>query len=481
MSDNRGFPSPSLQGEGNLTCASEYDKGKEECMEGQYLIRSDDLWGWKDLKSYTVFQQNSAKGYDVSPDGMSILELCNGKRTTGDVVKELQQTRQLNEEDIDGVRQFVRKLVDMDFLCYRSEPLQDERRMTIVGRNGTFQPVLAHVELCDACNLRCDYCYRDAGPEKHCFLDQPIAFFSEMYERGLRIIELTGGEPLMHPQIIDILEFTCGRFARVALLTNGILLSGKILDILEKYQERCALQVSVPSIRRERFVRITGKDLWPRLHQNLLTLKKRNIRFRFGMVMHGDELLDEMHEAAHLARSLGALQFVFSPYVRLGRARNSSMSLETMFLIQGRLRELQKEFPARFLGIVESPITNKMLGYNCGAGSRCVTFAPTKHLRPCPLFPPDEFSGNALRDRALRERLSQVIKPSPDICGQCRFLSFCNGCYLRGWIQYQEMQCEWGKSQHIDEIFTALRASRGQCAREPVSSAVTTWQRNVCT
>jgi hypothetical protein len=90
------------------------------------------------------------------------------------------------------------------------------------------------------------------------------------------------------------------------------------------------------------------------------------------------------------------------------------------------------------------------------------------------MFPADEFSGHALRDDALRDKIYSLVAPHQKVCGDCQFLPYCMGCYLRGYIKYQETQCAWGKSQNIDEIFAALRSDGEKvtdvCSKEAVAT-----------
>lgn len=89
---------------------------------------------------------------------------------------------------------------------------------------------------------------------------------------------------------------------------------------------------------------------------------------------------------------------------------------------------------------------------NCGAGSRSIVFDPEGKVRPCAMFP-EEFSGTVLFKPDVRSKITEIISPRKSICGDCEFLNYCAGCFLRGWVK-----CKWGHSQKVEEVFRWLKS-----------------------
>ena len=93
---------------------------------------------------------------------------------------------------------------------------------------------VAILELTDLCNLRCEGCYR-SGIDGHKSLEQlkkEVILLKKA--RNIDSINLAGGEPLMHPQLIEIIEFIRGMGIKPSLITNGELLTKKKLLSLKK-------------------------------------------------------------------------------------------------------------------------------------------------------------------------------------------------------------------------------------------------------
>lgn len=93
-------------------------------------------------------------------------------------------------------------------------------------------PLLMQVELTEACNLRCKFCYNSQQPRynKHIF-----EMLEKLANQGVMQVNLTGGEPLAHPQFFEILEKACSLFPNVVILSNGSLMNEKALDIIHHY------------------------------------------------------------------------------------------------------------------------------------------------------------------------------------------------------------------------------------------------------
>jgi diadenosine tetraphosphatase ApaH/serine/threonine PP2A family protein phosphatase/uncharacterized Fe-S cluster-containing radical SAM superfamily protein len=84
------------------------------------------------------------------------------------------------------------------------------------------------------CNLACDYCAVASSPRARPRSLRPETFrtlVDEAVGEGFTEIYLTGGEPFLHPELVDLLSYATTRLPTV-LLTNAMLLRGQRLDRL---------------------------------------------------------------------------------------------------------------------------------------------------------------------------------------------------------------------------------------------------------
>ncbi len=87
------------------------------------------------------------------------------------------------------------------------------------------------IELSRACNLRCVYCYADAGERLADELTyaEILDAVTQARELGVRrIIVLGGGEPLLYPRCAELIRWLAGQGLGVDLFTNGALLTPEL-------------------------------------------------------------------------------------------------------------------------------------------------------------------------------------------------------------------------------------------------------------
>lgn len=96
-------------------------------------------------------------------------------------------------------------------------------------QNGTRKLNTIYFYLTEGCNLRCRHCYIAPAyePAGTTGATLPLSVFdsiiAEARPLGLNSVKLTGGEPLMHPQISEILDCIRASDLRLIVETNGVL------------------------------------------------------------------------------------------------------------------------------------------------------------------------------------------------------------------------------------------------------------------
>jgi pyruvate-formate lyase-activating enzyme len=94
---------------------------------------------------------------------------------------------------------------------------------------------ISWLEPTSQCNLSCDGCYRENLTESHKPLDvvrNEIDTFVRL--RNADGISIAGGDPLMHPQIVEIVRDVAARKIKPIINTNGLLLTRELLHELKK-------------------------------------------------------------------------------------------------------------------------------------------------------------------------------------------------------------------------------------------------------
>ena len=130
----------------------------------------------------------------------------------------------------------------------------------------TRAPDYARISVTERCDFRCLYCIGGAGdtatPQEACDLpfEHFAAFIRAALACGIAKFRLTGGEPLLHERIIDMVALLAERLEPrlLGLTTNGSHLTGLAGELYSAGLR--TVNISLPSLRRETFSRVTGRD-----------------------------------------------------------------------------------------------------------------------------------------------------------------------------------------------------------------------------
>jgi 7,8-dihydro-6-hydroxymethylpterin dimethyltransferase len=127
---------------------------------------------------------------------------------------------------------------------------------------------LSIVEITDHCNLRCPICYADSGPHRPGFreLEQVERMFDAIVanEGEPDVVQISGGEPTLHPQLFAILDAARRRPIRHLMLnTNGIRIANEpgFAERLAEYAPGFEVYLQWDSLRAEALKALRGVDL----------------------------------------------------------------------------------------------------------------------------------------------------------------------------------------------------------------------------
>ncbi len=127
------------------------------------------------------------------------------------------------KRDIRGAREVVRSLISTD------------------------HPLLAHIIPMRRCNLACEYCNEYDDFSKPVPLDEMFARVDKLAALGTSVITISGGEPLLHPELDDIIARIRAKGMIAGMITNGYLLVADRIQRLNRAGLEW-LQISIDNI-----------------------------------------------------------------------------------------------------------------------------------------------------------------------------------------------------------------------------------------
>ena len=144
---------------------------------------------------------------------------------------------------------------------------------------GNIHPVIAYLKITNECNMSCSYCV-----EQHMLINNDMGFeewkraADIAYMLGNRQISLVGGEPLLSPYALDLVDYMSARDTFVSISTNGHCLNEELLHALDD-AGLDGLNFSIDTLENDGQPKF-GKNLTPDLKYTLKYIVDTNFRFR---------------------------------------------------------------------------------------------------------------------------------------------------------------------------------------------------------
>jgi len=282
------------------------------------------------------------------------------------------------------------------------------------------------ISITDRCNLRCRYCTETFLPSiRHDDIlryEEVIRFTRIAASLGVRKVRLTGGEPLRRKSLPFLLREidALGMIEDISLTTNGVDLAQYVEELKEAGLRR--VNISLDTLKRERFSYITGVDAFDRVMKSIEKAKDAGLDpVKINTVIIKDFNDDEILAFADFAARWD-VEVRFIEFMPFGDEAlwNSSKVLDSTY-VEGIIRrefELEPSIslhrgPAKMFllngGRGQVGFISPMSSHICHECNRLRLTADGK-LKPC-LFSDAEYDVKALlRGNAGDDEIGALIK-----------------------------------------------------------------------
>ena len=239
-----------------------------------------------------------------------------------------------------------------------------EWKMIAKGVASTDHPVLAHIIPTRRCNLSCTYCNEYDDFSKPVPVETMKRRVDELARLGTSIVTFSGGEPLLHPELDDIIAHVRTYPIIAGLITNGYLLTA---DRIKKLNRAGLdhLQISVDNVMPDDVSKKSLKVLDKKLQ---LLAEHADFHVNINSVVGGG--IHNPHDALVVGRR--AVQLGFTSTIGIihdgdGQLKPLSENEREVFL---KMKDLEKHHYARFNWFQNNIANGKPNDWRCRAGAR---------------------------------------------------------------------------------------------------------------
>ena len=247
--------------------------------------------------------------------------------------------------------------------------------MIVKGLVSTRHPLLAHIIPIRRCNLSCTYCNEFDDFSKPVPIEEMCKRIDRLGAMGTSIVTISGGEPLLHPELDDVIRRIRKNGIIAGLITNGYLLVAERIERLNRAGLEY-LQISIDNVQPDD---VSKKSLKV-LDQKLQLLAKHaefhvNINSVLGSgIVNPEDALAVAHRAVELGftSTVGILhdgngqlqplgrreQEIFEEIMALGKRSFTRVNQFQHNIAAGRENEWRCRAGSRYLYICENGLVH---------------------------------------------------------------------------------------------------------------------------
>lgn len=247
----------------------------------------------------------------------------------------------------------------------------------------------------NACNMYCDHCYRDAGckAEDELSTQEAKTLLDQIAKAGFKIMIFSGGEPLLRPDILELVRHATARDLRSVFGTNGTLISKETAQAL-KAAGAMGMGISLDSLDREKHDAFRKfPNAWEGAVRGMRNCRKAGLPFQMHTTVM-DWNQDELEAMTDFAVAEGAVAHHFFFLVPTGRAATiEAESLRARAYEETLTRILQKQQSVdielkptcapQFMRIAAQMGLKLRFSRGCLAGTSYCIISPTGKVQPC--------------------------------------------------------------------------------------------------
>lgn len=357
------------------------------------------------------------------------------------------------------IEEYINKLIMLGFLQVDEEEgekkkSEDELNKEVEIKYSKKEPFVLKqlwLQVTNQCNLNCPYCYARSSKKKseieELSINEIKSVLSEAHQLGLEKIVITGGEPLLRSDIINILEVS-KQYGKVQLLTNGTI-NSKMEDWWAEVIKYCdIIQFSIDGSSPIDNGITRGEDSFEKTMSSIETIKKLGFKNIVFAMTPSPKNMGNIKKMAQFAMDNGARRLHVNYYIPIGRANEfSNFDLKEFYrqvdeaysYLKGKYLEAKKQgnrldFSIDVSGDQANGVFSKEKKYGCGIGKSLLSIDSVGKVFFCAALHDLSLMLGDIRVKNLSTILENIINDFEPLevdnlqdCKKCEVRYFCGG------------------------------------------------------
>jgi radical SAM protein with 4Fe4S-binding SPASM domain len=313
-----------------------------------------------------------------------------------------------------------------------------------------FVPLVMSWNVTRECNLKCSHCYINAAEKKlenELTTEEGKRLIDQISEVSSPLLILSGGEPLLRPDVYELIRYGSKKGLKMGLGSNGSLIDQKAAKQLKDAgiaTVSISLDSHIPS-QHDDFRGVAGS--WEKAVEAIKALRENNVLVQVNTTLT-QQNYGQIDDIMYLAESIGVENFHLFFLVPTGRGtkiadispqKYEEMITKTFAKVARHKLNVRPSCAPQFMRIAKGMgLDMRQWVRGCMAGSYYCRIYPNGDVTPCPYLPIK--LGN-IREKSFKAiwTNNDMLKAlrSPDSlkgkCGICDYKIICGGCRARAY------------------------------------------------
>lgn len=431
-------------------------------MEKYPVLNEDIFYGKQTSTGLTkICNTTTEKEFEPNAATTALLDLCTGTHCISEIVTALsEQSGEPAGKVAASVNNILTVLQKNGIITLESTPFKKSGKAKHITVQ--YPLISAEIEITNACNLRCLHCVNKSG---HPYPDELttkeiFAVIDALSGLGVYQLMISGGEPLLHPDLFDIIEYARKAPMIVDIFTNATLITEEHIKKFKKLNVR-RFCVSIDSMDEHTHDTFRGKK--GALKKTLQTVNLLKDEFPVCPYVSVTQLNKKgILDLLQYFRKNKFTHFQVVPVRFSGRGVTHILITPEEYyqVVVEEMEYLKREFPE---GIRTS---DKKEGV-CGIAKSMIGIHADGTILPCPGCIKDMGVGNVRETEVKKvwetstilETIRNTTTQHAEACQACVHLPSCSGCMANAFVLERTFTC-------YDPYVCALKRARDAVFKE---------------